>query len=144
MKGVILLKKIIFLVLFILVFTTCMFPLSLGVEAKQVTPMWSLMAYGDCSIAQISSGFVEITGETQAFSSYDIVKVTLKLQQYKNSQWNTVQTVTFTEYDSDYVYGFRQYFVETGYNYRTVADHYVKEGITVETTQSYTNGMYID
>lgn len=105
---------------------------------------WLYMDYGQSSLDKISSGLVEVAGETQCWTTVDEARATVHLQKYYNGQWNTIETITFTSYNSDYAYGAQQYQVQTGYNYRVLTDHYVKEGSTVETTQSYTSSMYIN
>ena len=137
-------KKTAIMVLLFSLFAICFSPYSIVTQAAQIQPQWAFMCYGECTIEELGTGFVEFSGQTEAFSTCDSVGVTVYLQQFKNGAWQTIKSVTFTNENSDSVYGWSQYFVETGYNYRVVADHIVQQGSYVETTQSYTNPMYLN
>lgn len=87
---------------------------------------------------------VNVSGTTSCNRTSDEVKVTIHLQQLSGGSWHTIRTVGPTvAYNTNFVSTSRDYDVAGGYYYRVSGTHTAIKGKTVETTASYSDGLWI-
>lgn len=107
-----------------------------GPEAMQ----W--LADGTCSITNNNSS-VTISGKTTAYSSVDVVSVTLYLQKKVGSTWVTQGSWVFEDYGTNMVTGSKAITVNSGAYYRAYALHSATESGVKESGTSTSSSVYI-
>lgn len=108
-----------------------------GPEAMQ----W--LADGSCSITNNMNGSVTISGRTTAYSSVDVVSVTLYLQKKVGTSWVTQSSWVFEDYGTNMVAGSKAITVNSAYYYRAYALHSVTESGVKESGTSTSSSVYI-
>lgn len=108
-----------------------------GIEAMQY------LAGGSCGITNNLNGTITLTGDTYAYSSVDIVGLTLYLQRWNGTSWINVYSSTFENFNSTQVSGTKLLSVTTGYSYRAYAKHYIKDGALTETGYSASTSVQL-
>lgn len=87
---------------------------------------------------------VNVSGTTSCNRTSDEVKVTLHLQELSGGGWWTVRTLgPKVAYNTNFVSASRDYNVTGGHYYRVMGTHTAIKGSTVESTASYTDGIWI-
>lgn len=109
-----------------------------------VQPRGVYLQGGGCSITPYS-GYVVVTGYTEAFETVD--KITVKvsvLKEVSSGVWTEVWTKTLSDTDEDYVRITNTTVnVDNGYRYMVEATHTVKHGSLTETNYSETNPVIV-
>lgn len=82
---------------------------------------------------------VALWGKTTANQNVDRISVVVYLQQWTGSQWVTLDSQTFTAYETWYVSGTWSATAARGYYYRGFCRHVVTEGNVTEYGESYTD-----
>ncbi len=105
-----------------------------------------LISHGECTMTTNSDGTIYATGDTQAQYVMDSVGVKLFLQQWDGSSWNDIDSsVTFTEYNTDFISEFNEFSsIQSGYYYRIKAKHFAEDGGNKETTETFSNYEYVE
>lgn len=108
-----------------------------GPEAMQ----W--LADGSCSITNNMNGSVTISGKTTAYSSVDVISVTLYLQKKVGTSWVTQGSWIFEDYGTNMVTGSKIIAVNSGAYYRTYALHSINESGIKESGSSTSSSVYV-
>lgn len=109
----------------------------------EVSSYGTYLAYGTAAISNLGGGQVNFFGDTVCNRTSDIVKVNLHLQRLVNGSWQDYTTRYCTEYNTCSASNGAYATVPTGYYYRVKGIHSATKGSTVESTTTYTNGVYI-
>lgn len=98
---------------------------------------------GQCYIANNGDGTIRISGSTSTFYAVGQIGVKLTLQYYSGGKWSTLNTYSYNNYNSNYVFGGKVLSVSRGYNYRVIGTHTSLDGGVNESGQSYSESIYI-
>lgn len=102
------------------------------------------LGFGTGVLTILSGRNVNVSGTTTCNRTSDEVKVTLHLQRLKGGSWGTVQTLgPVIAYNTHLVSASQDYNVAGGYYYRVSGTHTAIKGNTVESTASYSDGIWI-
>lgn len=109
-----------------------------------VTPQaYQTISGGQCYIANNGDGTIRITGSTSTFYAVGEIGLKLSLQYYSGGKWSTLSSYSYSNANSDYVYGGKTITVSKGYNYRVMAQHTSYNGGVNESGQSYSTSIYV-
>lgn len=98
---------------------------------------------GNSVIVDNGDRTINISGYTSTAYPVDKIGLNLNLQYLSNGSWYTLNTYSFSNYNSDYISGGKTLGVSGGYNYRVVGEHTSLDGGIGERGQSYTASIYI-
>lgn len=98
---------------------------------------------GQCKIVNNGDGTINISGSTSTYFAVGQIGVKLNLQYYSGGSWHTLNTYSYYDYNSSYVYGGKSLSVSRGYNYRVFAQHTSLNGGINESGQSYSEAINI-
>ena len=101
------------------------------------------LSYGSSGIANLGSGQVNFYGDTICYRQSDIVVVALTLQRLVGENWRAYSTITGTAYNTFSASTGTTITVPKGYYYRVKGVHTAQKGSTVDSTTTYTAGVYI-
>ncbi|KLU60889.1 hypothetical protein CEB3_c28620 [Peptococcaceae bacterium CEB3] len=104
---------------------------------------YRMIENGSCQLADIGDGTINVSGSTSTYSSVAQVGLTLYLQYLSKGSWYTIETYSYSGYDTSYLSGGQHLAVSHGYSYRVFAEHTAYNGTTYETGYSYTEAVYI-
>jgi len=144
-------KKVILMILAILILAMGAVPAFAAAPQKSVGTIsdsigirsFNMINDGESRIINNGDGSVTITGWTSTYYAVDSVKVTLNLQKYTSSGWATINSYTFTDYNSDYVSGAKTLAVTPG-EYRVNGVHEAEDGFSDEKGLSYSGSIFVD
>lgn len=85
-----------------------------------IRPMLTYIAKASCNLTIDSSGTAHVESSVIAYSNVTTVKISAKLQQYKNNSWVTLETFSASD-NSDFVLLYETKSVSKGYKYRVTA-----------------------
>lgn len=101
------------------------------------------LSFGTSGIANLGNGKVNFYGDTVCYKQSDVVVVALSLQRLVGSNWRTYATITGTANNTRSVSTGDTITVTRGYYYRVKGVHTAQKGSTVDSTTTYTEGVYI-
>ena len=101
------------------------------------------LSYGTAGIADLGVGKVNFYGDTICYRESDVVVVALTLQRLVGGNWKAYTTITDTRYNARNASTGTTVTVPKGYYYRVKGVHTAQEGSTVDSTTTYTDGVYI-
>ena len=101
------------------------------------------LSYGSSGIANLGAGRVNFYGDTVCYRESDVVVVALTLQRLVNGYWRSYSTITGTAYNTFTTSTGTTITVPKGYYYRVKGVHTAQKGSTVDSTTTYTDGVYI-
>ena len=99
---------------------------------------------GSSYISNEGNGVVYISGSTNCRKTSDEVRVDLYLQRLVDGDWQNVTCQYHVEYNTNYAHNGFYIAVARGYYYRTLTNHTVICGDTVEYLTSRTDWLYVD
>jgi len=99
---------------------------------------------GNCKIVNKGNRVVRVSGGTDAYQACDSIRATIYLDQYINGEWVEVDYKFVSATEAYTVNGGENFTVTGGYYYRARGYHYVREGSTIETTTTESEGIYIN
>lgn len=105
--------------------------------------IYQTISGGQCSIVNNGNGTINISGSTSTYSAVGQIGLQLNLQYLSGGQWYTLNTYSYYNYNSAYVYGGQLLSVSRGYYYRVFAQHTSLNGGISESGQSYSEALYI-
>lgn len=76
------------------------------------------------SISKTDSTHVYVRGVTQANQICWRIGGYMTIQQWKNNEWNTYTTISYTAYEEEDITGAKTVAVPSGYYYRLMINHY--------------------
>ncbi|WP_068965079.1 hypothetical protein [Desulfosporosinus sp. BG] len=105
--------------------------------------VYQTISGGECKIVNNGDGTISISGSTSTYYAVDKIGLTLNLQYYSGGKWSSLSNYSYSNSDSDYVFGGKILSVSSGYSYRVVAQHTSLDGGVSESGQSYTEAIYV-
>ena len=122
---------------------------SLLTSEKSVKGTWSAKARGDYlssgygSIDNYGNGVIKISGMTMCTRACDKVIFNLYLERLVNGNWVSVDQRYHTAYNTTQASYSTSLVVAKGYYYRIQGVHMATKGSTTETSNSWSNGIWI-
>lgn len=98
---------------------------------------------GQCKIVNNGNGTINISGSTSTYYAVGQIGLKLNLQYLSGGQWYTVDSYSYTNYNSSYISRGELLGVSRGYYYRVFAQHTSFNGGMSESGQSYSEAIYI-
>lgn len=101
------------------------------------------LSYGTAAIKNLGNGQVNFNGDTVCYRESDVVVVALTLQRLVDGKWIAYTTITDTRYNTRNAATGTTVTVPKGYYYRVKGVHTAQKGSTVDSTTTYTDGVYV-
>ena len=101
------------------------------------------LSYGTAAIKNLGGGQVNFNGDTVCYRESDVVVVSLTLQRLVGGNWRSYATITDTRYNARNAAVGTTVAVTKGYYYRVKGVHTAQKGSIVDSTTTYTEGIYV-
>ncbi|MDE5414464.1 hypothetical protein [Alkalihalobacterium chitinilyticum] len=103
----------------------------------------SLISNAYSSISR-SNNTVRVSGDTYTTRTVDELRLTLEIQRWDGSRWNTIGSRgPFIDYNWYFTSASQSYVVTKGYYYRARTLHYVRSGRTTEQVTRYSRHILV-
>lgn len=98
---------------------------------------------GVCKIVNNGNGTINISGSTSTYYGVEKIGLKLNVQYLSGGTWYTLDNYSYYKYNSTYVSGGQSLGVTGGYYYRVASQHTSLNGGISESTQAYSEAIYI-
>lgn len=115
-----------------------------GVINPGISLYGQYLSYGTSALKNLGAGQVNFYGDTVCYRESDVVVVALTLQRLVSGYWRSYSTITGTAYNTFATSTGTTITVPKGYYYRVKGVHTAQKGSTVDSTTTYTDGVYIN
>ncbi|MBD9013578.1 MAG: hypothetical protein EGR15_03065 [Lachnospiraceae bacterium] len=108
-----------------------------------IEPYGIYLSNGVSTITNKGNGVVYVLGETFCNKTSDKVYAKVYLERLSNGGWSTIKTHSSTSYNTYYTAAGVSFSVAKGYYYRVKGYHTAEKNGKLESTFTYTSGIYI-